>query len=104
MGIKRIYAVTNYGYYANNHVRSDRKLKTNFEDFWLEAGGQMTGDKRFCELPLVEPRKSMDEVKTHKRNLYRKRFEFLDEVDRVIEENIRRIMKQDGREIAHETV
>ena len=39
LGLKKIYAVTNEGYYANNHVRSDRKLKTSFSDFWLEAGG-----------------------------------------------------------------
>ena len=93
MGIERIYAVTNYGYYANNHIRSDRKLKTNFEDFWTEAGGRPTADKRFYELPLVEPRKTMEEVPTRKRAVYRKRFEFLDTVDADIEANMRKILK-----------
>ena len=93
VGVERIYAVTNYGYYANNHMRSDRKLKTNFEDFWAEADGRPTEDKRFYELPLIEPRKTMEEVPTRKRAVYRKRFEFLDTVDAEIEANIKKILK-----------
>ena len=93
MGIEKIYAVSNYGYYANNHVRSDRKLKTNFGDFWLEAGGRETEDKRFYELPLVEKRKTMEEVPTRKRAVYRRRFAFLDEVDAEIEAAVRKILK-----------
>ena len=92
-GIRRIYAVTNYGYYANNHMRSNRKLKTNFGDFWEEAGGCPTKDRRFYELPLEEPRKSMEEVKTHKRNLYRKRFALLDSIDEEIAKNMEKILK-----------
>ena len=93
MGIKKIYAVSNYGYYANNHVRADRKLKTNFGDFWLEAGGKETEDERFYELPLVEPRKTMEEVPTRKRAVYRRRFAFLDEVDAEIEQAVKNLLK-----------
>lgn len=88
IGIKKMYAVSNYGYYANNHVRADRKLKTNFGDFWLEAAGKETDDDRFYELPLVEPRKTMEEVPTRKRAVYRRRFEFLDSVDAEIERTV----------------
>ena len=84
LNIQHIYAVTNYGYYANNHVRMDRKLKTSFSDFWQEAGGYTTEDPRFDELPLVEPRKTMDEVPTRKRAVYRKRFAVLDAIDASI--------------------
>ena len=45
----------------------DKKLKTDFSEFWREAGGHETDDGRFDELPLVEPRKTMDEVPTRKR-------------------------------------
>jgi len=93
LGIRHIYAVTNDGYYANNHMRADRKLKTSFSDFWAEAGGKPCTDKRFYELPLVEPRKTMEEVPTRKRNVYRKRFVFLDEVDARIEAAIKKILK-----------
>lgn len=47
LNLKNIYAVTNYGYYANNHIRRDRKLKTSFSDFWQECGGNPTEDERF---------------------------------------------------------
>lgn len=91
--LKKIYAVSNYGYYANNHVRADRKLKTNFGDFWLEAGGKETENERFYELPLVEHRKTMEEVPTRKRAVYRRRFAFLDEVDAEIEQSVNVILK-----------
>ena len=84
LGLKHIYAVTNQGYYAMNHVRVDRKLKTDFSEFWLEAGGWKTEDERFDELPLVEPRKTIEEVPTRKRAVYRRRFAMLDEIDRQV--------------------
>ncbi|SFT66653.1 hypothetical protein SAMN02910356_01548 [Selenomonas sp. GACV-9] len=91
LGVKHLYAVTNYGYYANNHVRMDRKLKTDFSEFWQESGGTACGDERFYELPLVEYRKTMDEVPTRKRAVYRRRFALLDEIDQSIAEAIRKM-------------
>ena len=88
-GVKKIFAVTNEGYYANNHVRRDRKLKTSFSDFWAEAGGVSTNDKRFYELPLIEPRKTFEEIPSHKRAQYRRRFALLDELDAAVAENLR---------------
>lgn len=89
LGLARIFAVTNEGYYANNHLRTDRKLKTDFSDFWREVGGKETGDSRFYELPLVEPRKTMEEVPTRKRAVYRRRFAMLDELDASVESRIK---------------
>ncbi|MBR0260953.1 MAG: DUF535 domain-containing protein [Selenomonadaceae bacterium] len=88
-GVKKIFAVTNEGYYANNHMRSDRKLKTSFSDFWKEAGGTPTDDARFYELPLTETRKTFEEIPTHKRAQYRRRFALLDELDAAIEKTLR---------------
>lgn len=84
LGVKKIFAVTNEGYYANNHVRRDRKLKTSFSDFWAEAGGIPTDDTRFYELPLIETRKTVEEIPSHKRAQYRRRFSMLDELDAAI--------------------
>lgn len=92
-GLRHIYAVTNAGYYAQNHVRRDRKLKTDFGTFWREAGGWETSDPRFYELPLTEPRKSMEEVPTRKRAVYRRRFAFLDAVDEDIAKNLQGLMR-----------
>ena len=93
LGCKHIYAVSNDGYYAMNHVRRDRKLKTDFGAFWEEVGGFKTKDSRFYELPLVESRKAMEEIPTRKRAVYRKRFAFQDDVDAQIAANMEKIMK-----------
>lgn len=93
LGLEHIYAVTNKGYYAMNHVRRERKLKTSYSDFWMEAGGWHTKDDRFDELPLTEVRKSEEEVPTRKRAVYRRRFAMLDEIDMTIEENVKKLMK-----------
>ncbi len=91
--LKHLYAVSNKGYYAMNHVRRDRKLKTNFGEFWAEVGGYETDDYRFYELPLVEQRKTINEVPTRKRASYRKRFAFQDDVDTQIAENMEKILR-----------
>ncbi len=77
---------------AMNHVWADRKLKTDFSEFWLEAGGWRTEDERFDELPLMEPRKTMEEVPTRKRAVYRRRFAMLDEIDRQVAEKLFALM------------
>lgn len=92
-GCKHIYAVSNEGYYAMNHVRRDRKLKTDFGAFWKETGGHLTEDARFYEIPLVESRKTMEEVPTRKRAVYRKRFAFQDDVDTQIAKNMGDILQ-----------
>ena len=89
-GLTKIFAVTNAGYYANNHVRRDRKLKTSFGDFWAESGGLPTTDERFFELPLNETRKTVEEIPSHKRAQYRRRFALLDELDKSIADTLRR--------------
>lgn len=88
LGISSIYAVSDVGYYANNHVRLDRKLKISLNEFWEEVEGVPASDKRFYKLPLTESRKSMEEIKSSKRSLYRKRFETLDAIRDNIEFNL----------------
>ena len=93
LNLKKIFAVTNNGYYANNHIRSDRKLKTSFGDFWAECGGTLTNDKRFFELPLTETRKSFEEIPTRKRAVYKRRFELLDELDAAVDGSVELLVK-----------
>lgn len=88
IGIDRIYAVSNYGFYANNHIRIDRKLKTSLDDFWKEIGGVKCNDLRFYEIPRTEPRKRLEEVQSHKRNLYRKRFAMVDTIEQTIKKSL----------------
>ncbi|SFL93103.1 VirK/YbjX family protein [Pelosinus propionicus] len=97
LGLKKIYAVSNYGFYANNHIRLDRKLKTSLDDFWQEIGGKVCKDARFFELPTAEIRKNLNEVDSHKRNLYRKRFLMLDETDSIIIQSFDQYLKKNIR-------
>ncbi len=93
LGISQLRAVSNGGYYANNHFRIDRKLKTLLDDFWEETGGHLGSDPRFFELPADEPRKGAEEVEPRKRSLYRKRFALLDTIDATFTENLRPFLR-----------
>jgi len=93
LGCSKIYAVTNDGYYAQNHFRLDRKLKTDFAEFWAECEGVPADDKRFYVMPIAEHRKSMEELKPSKRAQHRRRFEKLDEIDSTIHNRMAEIMK-----------
>lgn len=93
LGIPHIYAVSNYGFYANNHIRLDRKLKTSLDDFWQETGGELCNDLRFFQLPIIEPRKDLMDVPSKKRNLYRKRFAGIDKVSEIIKEQLGKCLR-----------
>lgn len=89
----RITAITNNGYYAMNHLRLNRKLKVDLDQFWEECQGVPQKDKRFYDLPIPEYRKDMSELKPSKRAQHRKRFEKLDEIKAQIESNLKKYMK-----------
>lgn len=88
---RQIYAVTNEGYYAMNHLRVDRKLKTDFAEFWRELEGVPTEDKRFYIIPVAEYRKDMSEMKPSKRATHRKRFAFMDAVREEIRDSMQKM-------------
>lgn len=88
LGCEKIYAVTNEGYYAMNHVRMDRKLKTNFGDFWAECGGTPCQDSRFYEIPLEEHRRDLSELKPSKRANHRRRYALLDTMEQEMSQNL----------------
>ncbi len=93
IGIENIYAVANEGYYAMNHVRMDRKLKTDFGAFWQECEGLPCSDKRFYIMPVAEHRKSMEELKPSKRAQHRRRFEKMDEMESAVAEALQQYQR-----------
>lgn len=93
LGINKIYAVTNEGYYAMNHIRIDRKLKTDFGAFWEECEGKpCEADPRFFVMPVKEYRKDMSELKPSKRAQHRRRFAKLDAIDAAFDENCEKLL------------
>ena len=94
LGIQKIYAVTNEGYYAMNHVRINRKLKTDFGAFWEECEGKpCEQDPRFFVMPVTEYRKDMSELKPSKRAQHRRRFEKLDAINAAFDESCGKILR-----------
>ena len=93
IGASYITAVTNQGYYAMNHLRLNRKLKVDLNEFWEEAGGKATEDYRFYRLEIAEYRKDMSELKPSKRAQHRRRFEFLDSVKDAIKTNLQKYLR-----------
>ncbi|WP_231037977.1 VirK/YbjX family protein [Pectinatus frisingensis] len=88
LSVSGIKAVSNYGFYANNHLCRNRKLKTSLDKFWNETGGKVHDDPRFFEIPITEPRKNIEDVVSHKRNLYRKRYTLIDEIRKTIVQSL----------------
>lgn len=80
LGCAHIYGVTNKGYYAMNHLRLNRKLKTDFGLFWEECEGVCCVDDRFYQIPIAEKRKDMSELKPSKRASHRRRYELMDTI------------------------
>ena len=96
LGISKIYGVTNAGYYAMNHIRIDRKLKTDFGAFWEECEGKpCEADYRFYVMPVKEYRKDMSELKPSKRAQHRRRFEKLDSIDAAFDASCKKLLKKD---------
>ena len=94
LGISKIYGVTNAGYYAMNHIRIDRKLKTDFGAFWEECEGKpCEADYRFYVMPVKEYRKDMSELKPSKRAQHRRRFEKLDSIDAAFDASCKKLLK-----------
>lgn len=92
-GCESIYAVTNKGYYAMNHIRVDRKLKTNFGAFWEECEGTLCKDDRFFKIPISEYRKDMSEMKPSKRANHRRRYELMDAIKATVAERLTPYLK-----------
>jgi len=80
MGITHIEAVSNRGHVfqaLRYRFRKGRQLHANYDEFWLSLEGRPNGDYLYT-LPAQFPRKPIQEVASHKRSEYRKRYELMD--------------------------
>jgi uncharacterized protein len=83
LGVTRIYAVDD----AKRHLRSSyfgtvkpEALFLNYNDIWAERGG-MRDSEDFFVLSMKTPMKSLDEVPSKKRAMYRRRYELLQSIE-----------------------
>ncbi len=86
--IDKISAIRSQFHVANcSHVSKTDKFQANYDQYWEEENG-IAGDK-FYTLPLIEKRKTMEEIASKKRSMYNKRYNMLDEH----KETIQRVLK-----------
>lgn len=69
-----------HAYFADYH---ENTLKTNYDEIWVEQGGE-TYSEDFYLIPLNKARKSLTEVSSNKRAMYRRRYQLFDEIQKKI--------------------
>ena len=69
------------------HIEWLHKLTFSYDTLWKEADGTPDKDGWF-KLPIQMQRKSMEEIKSSKRSLYRSRYEMLDKIAAEIQKTI----------------
>ncbi len=61
------------------HIQRFHAISFDYDALWNEVGGQPDSEGWY-KLPLTPIRKEMNEIKTHKRALYRRRYQQLDDL------------------------
>ena len=69
------------------HIEWMHKLSFSYDTLWKEVDGTPDKDGWF-KLPIEMPRKSIEEIKSSKRSLYRNRYEMLDKIAEEIRKTI----------------
>lgn len=59
--------------------RLKKRVKMNYDQFWQEYGATL-GSDGYWHLPATPPRKSLEEIESKKRSMYRKRYQMLDDM------------------------
>lgn len=95
LGIHDFYVITDEGFYTNSHVlRGNRSKKTNFDDFWIDEGA--VPDPReawYFRMPIEEKRRKYGDIKSQKRNLFRKRYLLMDQIIPAYIQSVRTLFR-----------
>lgn len=68
---------------TNSHLKRKR-IKTNYDTFWNDFGGESINETVYS-IPLIYERKPIEDIKTNKRSMYKRRYDLLDEVGQQIQ-------------------
>ena len=86
--VKQLLLVTSEAHmYTAKRYSGNDKVKTNYNNHW-ESLGATKYNKNLYQLDLLEVRKSPEDLKRSKRAMYRKRYEWLDELKQEISEKL----------------
>jgi uncharacterized protein VirK/YbjX len=84
-GVDDIRAVTQRGRHHNHPYFGKSELLLDYDEIWRDRGG-VPIDEMFFALPVSPERRDLETIKPNKRSLYRRRFVFLDDLERQLAE------------------
>lgn len=80
--ISMIKAVSSRGHVYQNEMKSKEKIRFDYDAFWRELGGnEIKADSEWFQLSIRYPQKPLEEIKTKKRSLYRKRYALMEQIE-----------------------
>lgn len=83
-----IFGINNRNQILQHWTRINRKVTFNYDRFWSETDGR-SDQKNGFRLPAHLPRWEIEEISSHKRSQYRRRYELEDDVDSQITKSLR---------------
>lgn len=90
--VEQIVAVSNDTHIYRSwryRKKKEGKLLADYDSFWISIGGEKLDNGNFM-LPLVMPRKPMEEIASKKRSEYRRRYELLDSLIQQVKQATQR--------------
>jgi len=75
------------------NIQKYHKISFNYNEFY-EDSGAIKETPEWYSLPITPKQKSIDDVKSKKRNLYKKRYKLLDDISLQIKNNINNFYKK----------
>lgn len=90
--VEQIVAVSNDTHIYRSwryRKKKEGKLLADYDSFWISIGGEKQDNGNFM-LPLVMPRKPMEEIASKKRSEYRRRYELLDSLIQQVKQATQR--------------
>ncbi|KXO13791.1 Virulence factor VirK [Moritella sp. JT01] len=86
LDIKHIYAIQNSAHVLVSK-RYSRTLYLDYNSLWEEHNGEPHNDY-FYKLPLKAERKNIEDIKRTKRKMYSERYDWLDNYDKALKNNL----------------
>ncbi len=91
LGVEKIIAANNT-IQANRkkhfiNIQSIHKINFDYDKFYQEVGGKPVS-KDWSQIPIAPQRKEIEDIKSKKRNLYKKRYTLLDDITVQIQTNV----------------
>jgi uncharacterized protein VirK/YbjX len=82
LGVQRLFGVGNARHAYHCILNKRRRVKMNYDAIWAEMGGRMS--THLAEIPVQPHHRRPDEIKTHKRSQYARRYALMEDLQAQI--------------------